>query len=68
MVILKWTNKFSKETGYVESVSSKDKHFVNTFDASLAKRYSSKVTACRMIASLKSYGETENNDFEILEV
>ncbi len=68
MVLLKWTNKFSNETGYVESVSAKEKHFVNTFDANAAKRYSSRAVANRMIASLRSYGEAENNDFEIVEI
>ena len=29
MFIIKWTNKFSGETGYVESISSKEKHFNN---------------------------------------
>lgn len=68
MFILKWKNKFSNEVGYVESVSSKDKCFFNTFDQSSAKKYSSRTVASRMISSLKSYGEAVNNDFEIVEV
>ena len=62
MVLLKWTNKFSNETGYVESVSAKEKHFVNTFDVNAAKRYSSRTVANRI------NGEAENNDFEIVEI
>lgn len=64
MYVLKWTNKYSGETGYVESISSKDRHFVNTFDKTAAKRYSSLNIAGRMITTLASYGEAENNVFE----
>ena len=42
MVKIKWTNKFSNETGYVASVSAKNKCFVNTFDKNEAKEYSEK--------------------------
>lgn len=68
MFILKWTNKYSKETGFVESISAKDKHFVNTFDKESAKKYSSKAIANRMISSLKAYGEADQNDFDVIEV
>ena len=68
MYILKWTNKHSKETGYVQSISAKEKHFVNTFDKADAKQYASKSVANRMVTSLTSYGEAENNTFDILEV
>ena len=66
--ILKWTNKFSGDTGFVESISSKEKHFVNTFEQKDAKVYASISIAKRMIASLRSMGEAENNDFDIIEV
>lgn len=68
MFILKWTNKYSNETGYVESISAKDKHFVNTFDKSNAKVYNSSSVARRMVSSLQSYGEADNNIFEIISV
>ena len=34
MVIIKWTNKYSNETGYVASLSTKNKCFNNTFEKS----------------------------------
>ena len=42
MVIIKWTNKYSNETGYVASISTKNECFINTFEESEAKRYSEK--------------------------
>lgn len=68
MYILKWTNKYSGETGYVESISAKEGHFNNTFDESSAKKYNSESIAKRMITTLKGMGETENNDFEAVRV
>ena len=63
MVIIKWTNKFSGETGYVESVSTKNRCFVNTFKKKDAKRYSEKAVK-GILTKLDSYNETENNIFE----
>ncbi|MBO5435112.1 hypothetical protein J6A31_04750 [bacterium] len=65
MFIIKWTNKFSGETGYVESISSKEKHFNNTFDAAFAKKYKTASVAQRMILTLAKYGEADNNDFAV---
>lgn len=66
MFILKWTNKFSGETGYVAAISTKDKHFVNTFDIKEAKTYKTSVVANRMINTLVALGEAENNDFDVI--
>jgi hypothetical protein len=68
MVIIKWTNKFSNESGFVESVDTKAKHFNNTFEYNQAKKYKSDSVARGMISKLVSYGEGDNNDFEILTV
>ena len=65
MVVLKWTNKYSGETGYVASVSTKEQCFVNTFNMDEAKRYSEKAVAGSM-KKLEAYHETENNDFEVI--
>ena len=62
MVIIKWTNKFSNETGYVASLSTKNKCFINTFEESEAKRYSEKSVASLM-TKLESFHETDDNDF-----
>lgn len=67
MVIIKWTNKFSGETGFVSSLSMKEKHFNNTFDAAEAKQYSEKAVKA-VFTKLDNFGETENNVFETLEV
>jgi hypothetical protein len=67
MVIIKWTNKYSNETGYVASLSTKNKCFNNTFEKSEAKQYSEKAVASLM-AKLESYNETENNIFEVIPV
>lgn len=68
MFVIKWTNKYSGETGYVESISTKEQHFVNTYDIDSAKRYKSASVAKRMISSLESFGEAVNNDFEIISI
>jgi hypothetical protein len=65
--IIKWTNKYSKETGYVGSVSNKKRCFHNS-DLSGAKQYGDEKSAKRAITQLTSYGEAENNDFEIVAV
>jgi hypothetical protein len=67
-MIIKWINKFSREEGYVQSVSTKEKHFVNTFDRSEAKIYKTMGAAKTAVKSLISYGEGENNEFEIIPV
>ena len=66
MVILKWTNKYSGETGYVASVSTKEKCFINTFSMEEAKRYAEKAVK-GIMTKLESYHETDNNIFETVE-
>ncbi|MEE3344484.1 MAG: hypothetical protein VZS44_10360 [Bacilli bacterium] len=66
MVVIKWRNKFSGEEGYVESISAKEQHFINTYDISQAKQYSSESIAKGQISNLAKYGEADNNDFEII--
>ena len=67
MVIIKWTNKFSNETGYIESLSTKNKCFINTFEESEAKRYSEK-SVTSLMTKLESFHETDDNDFEVITV
>ena len=63
---IKWTNRYSGETGYVASISRKERHFINTYDRNEAKDYSSK-TVYKMIDDLVSFGEAEDNIFEAIE-
>jgi ribosomal protein L13 len=67
MVIIKWTNKYSNETGYVASISTKNECFINTFEESEAKRYSEK-SVKGMLTKLESFHETDDNDFEVITV
>ena len=66
MVVLKWTNKYSDETGYVASISTKAQCFVNTFSKDEAKRYSEK-SVKGIMTKLENYHETDNNNFEAIE-
>ena len=66
MVVLKWTNKYSGETGYVASVSTKEQCFVNTFNKEEAKSYSEKAVK-GILTKLDNYHETDNNIFEVIE-
>lgn len=66
-IIIQWENKYSKETGYVGSVSSKNRCFYNA-DREGAKQYSSEKAAQKAITQITAYGEAENNDFKIIVV
>lgn len=63
---IKWTNKISGESGYVMDISSKGKHFINTFYEDEAKVYKNKGLAAAAIKRLTEYGEAELNNFEII--
>ena len=67
MVIIKWTNKYSNESGYVASISTKNECFINTFEESEAKRYSEK-SVKGMLTKLEAFHETDDNDFEVITV
>ena len=66
MVVLKWTNKYSGETGYVALISTKGQCFICTFDIEEAKRYSEKAVK-GIMTKLENYHETDNNIFEAIE-
>ena len=66
--ILKWTNKYSNEQGYVKSVKKADGHFVSTNDASEAKGYARNADVTKALKVLEEIGECENNHFEAVEV
>ena len=65
-MIIRWTNNYSNEQGYVKSIDTKEKHFVNTFDAAEAKVYKTESSAKCAVKKLIGYGEGENNIFEII--
>ena len=67
MVIIKWTNKYSNETGFVASLSTKNECFINTFEQENARRYSEK-SVPGIMKKLEAYHETDNNNFEYIAV
>lgn len=66
--VLKWTNKMSGETGFVKSVSKVKGYFINTFDKAGAKIYKSDRQIENELKILEEVGETQNNNFEAVEV
>ena len=68
MVIIKWTNKFSNESGFVKEVKTKEQHFVNTFNQTEAKTYKTDAGARKIINKLIEFGEANNNNFEVVSV
>ena len=65
--IIKVTNKYSNEEGYVQSVSKTEGHFVNTFEIAEAKTFKRECDVARALNTLEAIGECENNDFEIVD-
>ena len=64
---IQWTNKYSREIGYVGKVMYKAGHFVNAEAQDGAKKYKSVADAEKDIARLIEIGEAVNNDFSIVE-
>ena len=64
---IKWTNKYSQETGFVKTVSSAKKCFMNTSDEAEARVFKTEKAAQKAIDTLVEYGEAVNNDFTIVE-
>lgn len=63
---IRWTNKFSQETGFVKTVSKAKNCFINTFDESEARVFKSEKDAQKAIATLTEMGEAENNVFDVV--
>ena len=64
-MIIKWTNKYSQETGFVKTISKAKNCFMNTFDAAEARVFKSEKDAQKAIAALTEMGEAENNIFTV---
>lgn len=65
MKILKWTNKYSGEVGYVKNVLKSKGYFVNEWDRAKAKSYMNETMAQRDLETIVEIGEAENNIFTI---
>lgn len=68
MCILKWHNKFSGEEGFVKSVSKAKGYFINTYNSNEAKKYNGPKQIDNDIDFLRTIGELNNNDFELVQV
>lgn len=62
-MVIKWTNKVSRETGYVKGIRNKNGYFENTFDIKEARRYSAG-TVGQKIEEL--YFLCDLNDYEAI--
>ena len=65
-MIIRWTNTYSREIGFVKSIDYKNRHFNNTFNENEAKKFVSIASAEKAINKLHEYGEDELNIFEII--
>ena len=61
--VLKWTNKYSGEIGYVKTISKKNGHFENTTDKASARKFRYDKQVANAIQELTELGEAENNIF-----
>ena len=63
MKVIRWTNKFSKETGFVKELG--EGHFINTWDKADAAKYRTQKAAEKVLVTLNEFGEGANNDFVV---
>lgn len=68
MFIIKWTNKLSKETGYVEKINRKEGYFENTFEKTSAHSYKTIYQATKAVEWLSDSKEGEINDFSLEQI
>ncbi|MBP5332442.1 MAG: hypothetical protein J6Y89_11395, partial [Lachnospiraceae bacterium] len=66
MKAIKWINKFSGESGYVESLA--DNHFINTWQIEYAAKFRSQKDADKALDTLYAFGEDVNNNFEVVDI
>ena len=67
MFVIKWTNRMSREEGYVEKINKKEGYFENTFDKLAAKQYKTEGSAKTAVKWLESSKEGEQNSFCFVE-
>ena len=66
--VLKWTNRYSGEQGFVQSIVKAEGHFVNTSDVAEAKIFSRQCDVTRALNVLAGIGEADENVFEAVEI
>lgn len=62
-----WTNRYSKESGFVKSIDYKNKHFNNTYFVEEAKNFPTRDSVNKAIDKLIEYGEGNDNDFNVID-
>ena len=63
MKVIRWTNRFSKETGFVKALA--EDHFINTWEKADAAKYRTKKDAEKVLVTLNEFGENVNNEFVV---
>lgn len=66
--IIRWTNKYSEEQGYVQSIIKAEGHFVNTYDPAEAKVYKRQSDITKALNVLALIGEGDNNYFDVIDI
>ena len=66
-MVIKWLNRYSRESGFVKNIDYKNRHFNHTPNYSEAKKFKTEDSANKAIVKLNEYGEGVNNYFEIIE-
>lgn len=64
MFIVKWTNKFSGEEGFVKCINNKDGYFENTFDRADARKWRA-ASVKNILTKLAEY--CADNNYEAVE-
>ncbi len=66
--VIKWTNRLSREEGYVQEIDNKNGYFINTPVKSDARVFFNKGLAASAIKRLTEMGEAKDNELEAVEV
>ena len=65
--VIQWTNTWSHESGYVESINYEHGHFVNTTGKEYAQKFATVEEAQAAIQALIAMGEGNTNLFDVVE-
>ena len=65
--VIQWTNTWSHESGYVESINYEHGHFVNTTGKEYAQKFATVEAAQAAIQALIAMGEGNTNLFDVVE-
>ena len=66
MKVIKWTNKYSNETGFVKCLG--EGHFINTWEQDSAMKFRNQAEADKTLDTLYEFGEDANNNFDVIDI